>query len=106
MVDYPRRIHGAWQETPQPPQFRCRGRVNRAPNRVTPGCPGAGAGLSGPPPASPLHRVDPHPPPRHETASIWSRRRVLLLNSTYEPLTALPMRRGIGMVIPGEGDGV
>ena len=56
---------------------------------------GAAAGLTGPATAPSLHSVDTHPPSRHESASIWSRRRVLLLNSTYEPLTALPMRRAI-----------
>lgn len=45
---------------------------------------GAAASMTGT--ASCLHSVDTHPPNRHETASIWSRRRVLLLNSTYEPL--------------------
>ena len=65
---------------------------------------GAAAGLTGPPTASSLHSVDTHPPTRHESASIWSRRRVLLLNSTYEPLTALPMRRAIVMVICGKAD--
>ncbi len=67
------------------------------------------AGLTGPTPASSLHSLshhptrgaDTHPPTRHDSASIWSRRRVLLLNSTYEPLTALPMRRVIVMVICG-----
>ena len=65
---------------------------------------GAAAGLTGPSPASSLHSVETHPPSRHESASIWSRRRVLLLNSTYEPLTALPMRRAIVMVICGKAD--
>jgi 5-methylcytosine-specific restriction endonuclease McrA len=73
---------------------------------------GAAAGLTGPTSASSLHSVshrptlgaDTHPPNRHESASIWSRRRVLLLNSTYEPLTALPMRRAIVMVICGKAD--
>ncbi|HET7075011.1 MAG TPA: HNH endonuclease, partial [Mycobacterium sp.] len=78
--------------------------------------PGAAAGITGPATASSLHsveiyprvenyaRVETHPPGRHEAASIWSRRRVLLLNSTYEPLTALPMRRAIVMVICGKAD--
>ena len=75
---------------------------------------GAAAGTTGPLPAPFLHSVDAHthvhsrgdthPPNRHDTASIWSRRRVLLLNSTYEPLTALPMRRAIVMVICGKAD--
>lgn len=37
-------------------------------------------------------------------ASVWSRRRVLLLNSTYEPLTALSMRRALVMVLCGKAD--
>ena len=65
---------------------------------------GGAAGLTAPGSASCLHSVDTHPPTRHESASIWSRRRVLLLNSTYEPLTALPMRRAIVMVICGKAD--
>ncbi|GFG95122.1 HNH endonuclease [Mycobacterium timonense] len=64
----------------------------------------AAAGLTGPTTASSLHSVEIHPPARPEGASIWSRRRVLLLNSTYEPLTALPMRRAIVMVICGKAD--
>ncbi|BBX74366.1 HNH endonuclease [Mycobacterium shinjukuense] len=73
---------------------------------------GAAAGGTGP--ASCLHGVvhshrpapgvDTHPPNRHEFASIWNRKRVLLLNSTYEPLTALPMRRAIVMVVCGKAD--
>ncbi|KQH79320.1 hypothetical protein AO501_14825 [Mycobacterium gordonae] len=65
---------------------------------------GAAANGPGPATASCLHSIDTHPPTRSETASIWSRRRVLLLNSTYEPLTALPMRRAIVMVICGKAD--
>ncbi|HET9892762.1 MAG TPA: HNH endonuclease, partial [Mycobacterium sp.] len=62
------------------------------------------AGSTGPTTASSLHSVEIHPPARSESTSIWSRRRVLLLNSTYEPLTALPMRRAIVMVICGKAD--
>ena len=36
--------------------------------------------------------------------SFWGRRRVLLLNSTYEPLTALPMRRAVVMLMCGKAD--
>ena len=36
----------------------------------------------------PLVGMDPHPPTTD--GSVWGRRRVLLLNSTYEPLAALP----------------
>ena len=40
----------------------------------------------------------------HDSGSIWGRRRVLLLNSTYEPLTALPMRRAVVMLLCGKAD--
>ncbi|MBY0443160.1 MAG: HNH endonuclease [Mycobacteriaceae bacterium] len=36
--------------------------------------------------------------------SLWNRRRVLLLNSTYEPLAALPLRRAIVMVMCGKAE--
>ncbi|WP_210408288.1 HNH endonuclease [Allokutzneria sp. NRRL B-24872] len=35
---------------------------------------------------------------------IWGRRRVLLLNATYEPLTALPLRRAIVLLICGKAE--
>ncbi len=35
---------------------------------------------------------------------MWGRRRVLLLNSTYEPLTALPIRRAVVMLLCGKAD--
>ncbi|MCH9768856.1 MAG: HNH endonuclease [Actinomycetia bacterium] len=47
--------------------------------------------------------VDAIPGPTQEP-SIWGRRRVLLLNSTYEPLTALPMRRAVIMLMCGKAD--
>ena len=66
---------------------------------------GAAAGLSGPAvthaQSRVLHSVDTHPPSTNE-GSIWGRRRVLLLNSTYEPLTALPMRRAVIMLMCGK----
>jgi 5-methylcytosine-specific restriction endonuclease McrA len=65
---------------------------------------GAAVALTGPATASCLHSVDTQPPARHESGSIWNRRRVLLLNSTYEPLTALPVRRAIVMLICGKVD--
>ncbi|PRC44877.1 endonuclease, partial [Mycobacterium sp. ITM-2017-0098] len=49
-----------------------------------------------------LHSVIPVPETLPATTlepSIWGRRRVLLLNSTYEPLTALPMRRAVVMLM-------
>ena len=52
-----------------------------------------------------LHSVDTHSThATHESTSIWGRRRVLLLNSTYEPLTALPMRRAVVMLMCGKAD--
>src|ERR1700758_5137242 len=74
---------------------------------------GAAAGLTGPATSACLHsvpsgpsvpRLDSHPPVSHDSGSIWNRRRVLLLNSTYEPLTALPVRRAIVMLICGKAD--
>src|ERR1700712_2524966 len=60
------------------------------------------AGSSGSVPASAqalaLHSADFHAAPRAPVVtdgSFWGRRRVLLLNSTFEPLTALPMRRAV-----------
>lgn len=59
-----------------------------------------------------LHSVDNHgveihgvesAPAGHES-SVWARRRVLLLNSTYEPLTALPLRRAVVMLMCGKAD--
>ncbi len=34
----------------------------------------------------------------------WSRRRVLLLNATFEPLTALPLRRAVVLVVRGKAE--
>ena len=34
----------------------------------------------------------------------WGRRRVLLLNNTFEPLTALPMRRAVVLVVCGKAE--
>ena len=71
---------------------------------------GAAAGLTGPTTGACLHSVssvssvDSHSHVAHDTGSIWNRRRVLLLNSTYEPLTALPVRRAIIMLICGKAD--
>ncbi len=39
-----------------------------------------------------------------QESSLWGRRRVLLLNSTYEPLTALPLRRAVIMLMCGKAD--
>ena len=68
--------------------------------------PGTAAGLSGisvtHAQTRVLHSVDAHPPSTTHDGSIWGRRRVLLLNSTYEPLTALPMRRAVIMLMCGK----
>ncbi|HXO53174.1 MAG TPA: HNH endonuclease, partial [Mycobacterium sp.] len=68
--------------------------------------PGTAAGLSGVSVTHAqtrvLHSVDAHPPSTTHDGSIWGRRRVLLLNSTYEPLTALPMRRAVIMLMCGK----
>jgi len=50
----------------------------------------------------PLHSVDTHGPGNDGT--VWTRRRVLLLNSTFEPLTALSVRRAVVMVLCGKAD--
>lgn len=50
----------------------------------------------------PLHSVDTRPPTADST--VWTRRRVLLLNSTFEPLTALTVRRAVVMVLCGKAD--
>jgi len=47
-------------------------------------------------------RQSEQPPVVDETAvPAWVRRRVLLLNATYEPLTALPMRRAVVLLMCG-----
>jgi 5-methylcytosine-specific restriction endonuclease McrA len=68
---------------------------------------GAAASLNRHANSSTLHSVqslDSPPSTSHDAGSIWNRRRVLLLNSTYEPLTALPVRRAIVMLICGKAD--
>ncbi|APU13653.1 HNH endonuclease [Actinoalloteichus fjordicus] len=53
-------------------------------------------------------RADPTPSaqavPAGETPSPWARRQVLLLNATYEPLAALPLRRAVVLVICGKAE--
>lgn len=41
---------------------------------------------------------------RARTAPLWGRRRVLLLNATYEPLTAVSLRRAIILVLRERAD--
>ena len=90
------------------------GRMAQRNKRRGHGISGAAAGLSGAVGGSSLpgsclhgaglHSVDAHSHAGRDTGSIWNRRRVLLLNSTYEPLTALPVRRAIIMLICGKAD--
>lgn len=40
----------------------------------------------------------------HLRPPTWGRRRVLLLNATFEPLTALPLRRAVVLVVCGKAD--
>jgi 5-methylcytosine-specific restriction endonuclease McrA len=64
-----------------------------APAPVPLGPPAADAG------ADVTVTVHPEPP-----VPAWGRRRVLLLNATYEPLTALPLRRAIVLLVCGKAD--
>lgn len=48
--------------------------------------------------------VQVEPPRSPAPAPSWGRRRVLLLNATYEPLTALPLRRAIVLVVCGKAE--
>ncbi len=41
---------------------------------------------------------------RDPAAPAWGRRRVLLLNATFEPLTALPLRRAVVLVMCGKAE--
>ena len=64
--------------------------------------------------AIPLHIVSDHQPhhpaPLHlagdRDAAAWRKRRVLLLNATYEPLTALSARRAVVLLICAKADAV
>lgn len=67
---------------------------------------GAAAARTGPASGTPLHSVDLHPTPGPDVTSLWQRRRVLLLNATYEPLTAVSLRRAIVMLVCGKADAV
>ncbi|AHH94895.1 HNH endonuclease [Kutzneria viridogrisea] len=42
--------------------------------------------------------------PRAPGGPTWGRRRVLLLNATFEPLTALPLRRAVVLVVCGKAE--
>ncbi|WP_232236136.1 HNH endonuclease [Nocardia sp. BMG51109] len=62
--------------------------------------------------ASPLHVLSDKRPYPHRTvepvtsATAWVKRRVLLLNATYEPLTALSARRAVVLLICDKADTV
>lgn len=73
------------------------GRSNRSPRLLAlSGVPGGAADPDATPLAVPA--VD-------ETAvPAWVKRRVLLLNATYEPLTALPLRRAVVLMLCGKAD--
>ena len=49
---------------------------------------------------SPLHVVSPG----EDSVPAWVKRRVLLLNATFEPLTALPMRRAVVLLVCEKAD--
>ncbi|MDF2976652.1 MAG: endonuclease [Actinomycetospora sp.] len=72
-----------------------------------------------PPTTAPQGGVDPPVPPPPELSVApslapsvvvpapsppWGRRRVLLLNATFEPLTALPLRRAIVLLVCGKAE--
>jgi 5-methylcytosine-specific restriction endonuclease McrA len=69
---------------------------------------GAPIGLA--PRTSPSPIKDDPPPEPHEPEHppiglpSWGRRRVLLLNTTFEPLTALPLRRAVVLVVCGKAE--
>lgn len=55
--------------------------------------------------APPLHVVSPGIAPSSEdSVPAWVKRRVLLLNATFEPLTALPMRRAVVLLVCDKAD--
>ncbi|MGW5454108.1 HNH endonuclease [Nocardia sp. NPDC003979] len=57
-----------------------------------------------------LHDLPHRPAPLHlagdHDAAAWRKRRVLLLNATYEPLTALSARRAVVLLICAKADAV
>ena len=57
------------------------------------------------PPSAPTADSAAGPPVVSEDAvPAWVKRRVLLLNATYEPLTALPLRRAVVLLVCGKAD--
>src|SRR6266536_6021761 len=69
---------------------------------------GAPLGLA--PRTPPSSHADESPPapsePEHPPIGLpsWGKRRVLLLNATFEPLTALPLRRAVVLVVCGKAE--
>lgn len=63
---------------------------------------------SGAPSATSVHHTisSHHATSSHLTVPSWLARRVLLLNATYEPLTALPARRAVVLMTCGKADTV
>jgi 5-methylcytosine-specific restriction endonuclease McrA len=51
--------------------------------------------------AEPSDAAAQEPPSGHPP---WGKRRVLLLNTTFEPLTALPLRRAVVLVVCGKAE--
>lgn len=93
----------------------------RQPRTVTPLIRGVDASggrepTAGPGEATPIAAPTPLDPRPHDDAiddvtvsartatPAWGKRRVLLLNATYEPLTALPLRRAIVLLVCGKAD--
>ncbi|MCL2535114.1 MAG: HNH endonuclease [Nocardiaceae bacterium] len=61
--------------------------------------------------AFPLHVIPESDPsglasPQSGTPTTWNKRRVLLLNATFEPLTALPARRAVVLMVCDKADAV
>ena len=56
-------------------------------------------------PTAELAPVPPGDPPNADRPpTSWGRHRVLLLNATFEPLTALPLRRAVVLVVCGKAE--
>lgn len=62
----------------------------------SPSCPSHGRG------SGPLNTATPERTAHGVTS--WRKRRVLLLNTTFEPLTALPLRRAVVLVVCGKAE--
>ncbi len=62
--------------------------------------PGPGPDAAPGPAITAVAALDPPPAP----SQLWGRRRVLLLNATFEPLTALPLRRAVVLLVCGKAE--